>query len=450
MAQDFAATTQTDNIDWTCLINEICEGRWVNPLTGKAVPPAPYDSIVIKESLLGEEADLVVALGMKAPYIIVADQNTWTAMGQRVAEALKPLGDVKTIILDNPHADMQTVEDLEQQLSPDSSIVAVGSGTINDLCKFVTHRIGARYCVFGTAASMNGYTSTTASITLHNGLKVSLPAHAPSGFFVDLSVNAAAPAHLTASGYGDCLCRSVAQIDWWMSHRVLDTVYRQEPYLMEIPDEIKLNERAGLLPQGDTNAIGYLYRVLTLCGLGIGFTKQSHHGSMGEHQISHYIDCFSGDLHPGSLHGQQVGVASLTMARLQHHFLSQEQAPIVQATKIDYEDMKRRMGPEIAKDCYTEYKNKAFDDKSANEFNEKIAAIWPKLRKECLAMVIPVDEMEAMLRASGGPTTAKELGLSQDFYREAVRRGHEMRNRFSFIDIACDSGILDDFISGEM
>ncbi len=436
-------------MNWTVLIDEICAGNWVNPLTGKTIPPAPYDNIVIKQSLVGQEADLVTGLGMQAPFTIVADQNTWGAMGQRIAAALKPLGEVKTILLDDPHADMEAVEDLEKRLDPGDSIVAVGSGTINDLCKFVTFRNGGHYCVFGTAASMNGYTSTTASITLHNGLKISLPAHAPKGFFVDLSVNAACPPHLTASGFADCMCRSVAQIDWWMSHRVLGTEYRQEPYLMEMPDEVELNRRAGQLPKGDTDAIGYLYRVLTLCGLGIGFTNKSHHGSMGEHQISHYIDCFAGDRHPGTLHGQQVGVASLSMARIQQHFLSQDQAPVVRATQIDYDDMKRRMGPEIARDCHAEYLKKAFDDDTAAQFNAKIAEIWPELRKECQEMMIPVTEMQRLLRASGGPTTARELGLPVDFYREAVRRGHEMRNRFSFADIACDAGLLDDFAAAE-
>ncbi len=435
---------------WTALIDEICEGTWVNPLTDKAIPPAPYDRIVIRDSLKGQEADLVSSLGMTAPFTIVADKNTWDAMGARVKDALEPLGEVKTVILDQPHADMQTVESLEKCLSPADSVVAVGSGTINDLCKFVTHRNGGRYCVFGTAASMNGYTSTTASITLHNGLKVSLPAHAPSGFFVDLSVSARAPTHLAASGFADCLCRSVAQIDWWMSHRVLGTVYRQEPYLMELPDEAELNKRARLLPQGNTEAVGYLYRVLTLCGLGIGFTGQSHHGSMAEHQVSHYIDCFAGDRHPGTLHGQQVGVASLAMARIQHHFLSQETPPKVRATQIDFDDMKRRMGPEIAKDCYIEYRKKAFDEAGAASFNEKISAIWPELRQECLKMAIPVEKMEEMLRASGGPATAKELGVPLEFWREAVRFGHEMRNRFAFVDIACDSGILDEFAAAEV
>ena len=171
---------------------------------------------------------------------------------------------------------------------------------------------------------------------------------------------------------------------------------------------------------------------------------------MGEHQISHYIDCFAGERHPGTLHGQQVGVASLTMARIQQHFLASETPPSVKPTKIDFRDMERRMGPEIAKDCFVEYQKKAFDEKSAQEFNEKIAQIWPQLRTECLKMSIPVDELERLLRLSGGATTAAELGTPVDFYREAVRHGHEMRNRFSFADIACDSGILDQMAMAEV
>jgi len=48
------------------------------------------------------------------------------------------------------------------------------------------------------------------------------------------------------------------------------------------------------------------------------------------------------------------------------------------------------------------------------------------------------------------PTTARELGLSQETYREAVGRGHEMRNRFAFVDIACDSDVLDEFVAAEV
>ena len=91
-----------------------------------------------------------------------------------------------------------------------------------------------------------------------------------------------------------------------MSHRLLGSAYYHEPYIIEIPDEVFLMERAAGIAQGDIEAVGYLFRVLTLCGLGISFTGISNHGSMGEHQISHYIDCFAGDRHPGTLDAHLV------------------------------------------------------------------------------------------------------------------------------------------------
>ncbi|OYX41022.1 MAG: 3-dehydroquinate synthase [Rhodobacterales bacterium 32-67-9] len=436
--------------EWTTLIDEICSGVWINPLTGKAFPPTAYDSIVFSESLEGREADLVQALGFTAPFAVVSDQNTHRALGERVARALSRLGPVSEIILDHPHADMASVRDLEARLKPFSGIVAVGSGTLNDLTKFATFRNGQKYCVFATAGSMNGYTSSTASITMDSGLKVSLPSQPPSGFFVDLQVSASAPAWLNAAGFGDCLCRSVAQIDWWMSHRTLGTTFRFEPFLIEIPDEVRLMEQARGIASGDINAVGSLYRVLTLCGLGVNVVGTSHHGSMGEHQISHYIDCFAGDRHPGTLHGQQVGVATLTMARVQGHFLSRDAAPEVSATRIDPADMARRMGSDIAAQCEVLYRKKAFDDAGADRFNARIAAIWPELREECQRFAVPVETLQRALAEAGGPTSAQSLGVPIEFYREAVCHAHEMRDRFSFADIACDGGILHDLAENEV
>jgi glycerol-1-phosphate dehydrogenase [NAD(P)+] len=61
--------------------------------------------------------------------------------------------------------------------------------------------------------------------------------------------------------------------------------------------------------------------------------------------------------------------------------------------------------------------------------------------------MIPVTEMERLLSDAGAPTTAAELGLDLDFYREAVRHGHEMRDRFSFVDIAANADLLEQFVS---
>lgn len=427
---------------WTALIDDIVAGKWTNPETGK-LATVPYESIVFAESLEGREAELVKSMRLGSSFVIVADEATYEAMGRRIEKAVSRLGSVRSVILDHPHADLGNVESLKQAISGSEGVIAVGSGTINDLAKFVTNQDGRPYCVFGTAGSMNGYTSTTSSITLDSGLKVSLSAQAPRGFFVDLSVSAQAPAYLNAAGFGDCLARSVAQVDWWMSHRLLGTPYLRAPFIIQDEDEKRLNQLSGKLPQGNIEALAYLYRVLTMCGLGVSFTGVTNHGSMGEHQISHYIDCFAGERHPGTLHGQQVGVAAVTMARLQQTMLASDKPPLIKPTVIDEKDMIRRMGAEIASQCKAEWQKKAFDEKGADAANRKLAAIWPELREELKAFSIPAAEIKSMLSAAGGPSTPEELGIDADFYHEAVVHCREMRNRFSFLDIAADAGELD-------
>ncbi|MEM0950240.1 MAG: iron-containing alcohol dehydrogenase [Pseudomonadota bacterium] len=433
---------------WTALIDEIVAGEYYDKESGKKAS-VPYDAIVFRETLDGAEQELVTDLDLGNRLALVADENTYDILGQRVASALKSIGPNDTVVLKSPHADMQTAAELAQKLKSYDSVIAVGSGTINDLCKHVTAEDGRRYAVFATAASMNGYTSTTASMTLPSGLKVSLPAQAPAGFFVDMSVSAAAPKHLAASGFADCIARSVAQIDWWMSHRLLGTLYRTAPYDIQIDDEIELNKSAHLLPKGDLEATARLYRVLTLCGLGISFIGMSHPGSMGEHQISHFIDCFAGDRHPGTLHGQQVGVASLTMARIQQGLLAERTAPVMKPTTINYTRMQELMGP-AAEQCFEQLQRKAFDEKTVGEVNEKLADLWPDLRQELKAFMIPATEMERLLSDAGAPTTASDLGLDLGFYLDAVRHGHEMRDRFSFVDIAANAGKLEDYLSQQM
>ncbi len=434
-----------DSRDWTVLIDEIVASEFYDAEAGKKVS-VPYDSIVFRENLDGMEKALIADLNLGDKLAVVADENTYDALGGRVVSGLKTLGINDAIVLKTPHADMRTAANLADRLKGFDGVIAVGSGTINDLCKFVTAQDGRRYAVFATAASMNGYTSTTASMTLDTGLKVSLPAQAPSGFFVDMAVSAAAPSHLAASGFADCVARSVAQIDWWMSHRLLGTMYRSVPFDIQIEDEIALNKCAHLLPKGDLDATARLYRVLTLCGLGIGFIGMSNPGSMGEHQISHYIDCFAGPLHPGTLHGQQVGVASLTMARIQQGLLAQADPPVMQPTPIDESGMTQRMGSAAA-ECLAQLQRKAFDAEAVAKVNEKLAQIWPDLKREVQAFMIPVAEMEKMLSDAGAPTTAADLGLDLEFYRQAVRHGHEMRDRFSFVDIAANAGVLEPIIS---
>ena len=107
------------------------------------------------------------------------------------------------------------------------------------------------------------------------------------------------------------------------------------------------------------------------------------------------------------------------------------------------------MGPDVAAQCLAEFRAKAFDEAGAARFNARLAELWPALRQELSRFIIPVDEMQRLLAAAGGPLTAADLGLDREFYQEAVAHCREMRTRFSFLDIAADAGMLDAFAAGE-
>jgi glycerol-1-phosphate dehydrogenase [NAD(P)+] len=326
--------------------------------------------------------------------------------------------------------------------------VAVGSGSLTDTVRYATFEDGRKFVSFATAASMNGYGAGTASVTLANGYKTSLPAHAPRGVFVDLAVNAAAPTWLPAAGLGDSLCRPTAQVEWWASHRLFGTAYTKTPFdLFHVEnDEAEMIRTAPDLARHSREANGYLYRVLVEASFGNNIIGSSHSGSMGEHQVSHWIDMFAGAAHPGTIHGQQVGVASVALARLHKMLLTLDRWPEVKPTRISETDFVNRYGDDIGQMMFREAAKKALDENAAAAMNEKLRAIWPELREELRGMMMEPDEMAAILRSAGGPATATELGLPVQLWRQAMKHARDIRNRWSFLDLADDAGLLDEFL----
>jgi glycerol-1-phosphate dehydrogenase [NAD(P)+] len=435
--------------NWNAVIGDVVAGRWKDPETGKPAS-LPFEAIELAETTQGREAELLAPLKLGKRLAVVSDVNTVEVMGRRVARALAADATVDEIVLpDGIECDEDTIARVGELTRHADGVVAVGSGVLNDCCKHATFLDGRRYAVFGTAASMNGYGASTASVTLRSRLKTSLPSHAPRGVFLDLGVSAAAPAWLSAAGLGDSLCRPTAQIDWWASHKLFDTYYSATPYALQAGEEEPMLEQAPGLARHEIEAAGALQRVLTLCSMGISFTGVSHHGSMGEHQISHWVDMFAGEDHPGTTHGQQVGVASLVMARLQHKLLALDTPPEVRATKVDEAAMLKRYGAELGALCIAETRKTAMDEQGAAAFNRRLAQLWPTLRPELRAMALPVARMEAALKAAGGPTNAAELGLPRAIWHDAIRYSREIRGRWSFINLAADSGLLDEFLEGE-
>ena len=47
------------------------------------------------------------------------------------------------------------------------------------------------------------------------------------------------------------------------------------------------------------------------------------------------------------------------------------------------------------------------------------------------------------MKRAGGPTTPADIGLEPAFYAGAVRNARFLRDRYTFLDLADDSGYLD-------
>jgi glycerol-1-phosphate dehydrogenase [NAD(P)+] len=434
--------------DWNSLIRDVISGEWRDPETGKRCA-VPFETIRIEETLEGGAADLVAPLKIGRKLAVVSDTNTVEAMGRRVAKELKGWASVEELVLPaDTHCDEPTVAVMKDKTRHVDGIVVVGSGSLTDTVRYSLTHDPRHFASFATAASMNGYGAGTASVTLSNGYKTSLPAKAPKGVFVDLAVNAAAPTWLPAAGLADSLCRPVAQVDWWASHRLFGTAYSKTPYdLFEAEnDEAEMIRTAPGLKAHSVEANGYLYRVMVEAAFGNNITGSSMPGSMGEHQVSHWIDMFAGDAHPGTIHGQQVGVASVAMARLHAMLFALPKPPRVKPTRIDRVDFETRYGAELGGMMFAEASKKALDAKGADAFNARLDAIWPELRAECLAFMMPADEIAKVIASAGGPTTATELGLARDLWRKAMKHARDVRNRWSFLDLADDAGLLDEFL----
>lgn len=437
--------------DWNSLIREVIDGTWRDPETGKRCA-VPFEVIRIEETLDGGAADLVAPLKIGRRLAVVSDSNTIEAMGRRVAKELKGWATVEEIVFPgDTHCDEPTIALMQQKTRHCEACVVVGSGSLTDTVRYATFKDGRKFVSFATAASMNGYGAGTASVTLANGYKTSLPAHAPRGVFVDLAVNAAAPAWLPAAGLGDSLCRPTAQVEWYASHVLFGTPYTQTPFdLFNVEnDEAEMIRTAPGLKTHSMEANGYLYRVLVEASFGNNIIGSSHSGSMGEHQVSHWIDMFAGTAHPGTTHGQQVGVASIALARLHKALLDLERWPTINPTRISENDFVTRYGEDIGRMMFKEARKKALDENGAAAMNAMLNAKWPELRATLRPMMMEPGDMAAIIRAAGGPTTASELGLSRDIWRKAMKHARDVRNRWSFLDLADDAGLLDDFIAND-
>lgn len=390
------------------------------------------------------------------PAVIVADVNTFAAAGRDVFDSFRRAGhaclEPFVFAQRELHADYEQVEKLERALAAhDTVAVAVGSGTINDLTKLASHRLGRPYLVVATAASMDGYSAFGASIT-YRGSKQTFDCSAPRGVLADLEVIESAPEGMNASGYGDLLAKCVAGADWLVADGL-----GVEPINATAWEMVQSRLSAWLadplaLRRGDPEAIHFLILGLVMSGFAMQHTKTSRPASGADHQFSHLWD-MQHHVHQGKppSHGFKVAVGTLASAALYEQLLAQSldelDADRAAAEWPEFAEIEADIGtrfglPELAAKAREETRAKYVDRERIREQLRKLRTAWPRLRQRLQSHLIPWDEIKDRLTQAGCPSSPREIGISHARLRESYWQAYYIRRRFTVLDLAVRTGFL--------
>lgn len=258
---------------------------------------------------------------------LVADENTYKALGERAEEILKGKNILSHVCVleagalpTNANVGKVLIEaginrdvyDINKFSYNPDFILAVGSGSINDICRMVSYRIGIEYGVLGTAPSMDGYASVVAPLIVGNK-KIIYDCTIARHIIIDLSVCANAPYELLLAGIGDMIGKFVALLDWELSRMHTGEYYCEKIADMVLKATEKCIEASSGLKSRDITAVKNVIDGLILSGLGIAYTGSSRPASGTEHMIGQTWEVM--DVEKGkvpNLHGIEVGEATFS------------------------------------------------------------------------------------------------------------------------------------------
>ncbi|KAB8142827.1 sn-glycerol-1-phosphate dehydrogenase [Chloroflexia bacterium SDU3-3] len=414
--------------------------------------------VLIGDGALAQVADVFKRSFPGQPAVVIADENTFAVAGREVylllSDAGVPIVPPVLFPSDPPlYAEFSHVLALEELLRSLGAVaVAVGSGTLNDLCKLASHRVGQQYMCVGTAASMDGYTAFGAAIT-KDGFKQTMECAAPRAVLADLRVLAQAPAQMNATGYGDLLGKVTAGADWILADALGIEPIDERAWPLVQDSLREWTGRPDLVRAGDPGALSSLFEGLIMAGVAMQISASSRPASGCEHRFSHLWEMEAlAHGHPAIPHGFKVGIGTIAGAALYERVLAAD----MDAIDIDArcrawptrEQVERsvRQGhdsPQIAENAVAESLAKYITPEQLRERLLLIRQLWPQIRPRLEAQLLPAATIRDMLAAVGCPTTPAEIGLSLDHVRESYWLARTIRSRYTVLDLVNETGLLE-------
>ncbi len=380
-------------------------------------------------------------------FTLVADTHTYQALGQQVEQALKARNsDVLSVVLSGAEviADEQYIVQalLKAQLGP-TTFISIGSGTLTDITRFVSHRTGRAFIAMPTAPSVDGFTSIGAPIVL-SGVKTTINSQAPIALFADLDTLVNAPHRLIAAGFGDMIGKITSLADWR-----LGSLLWEEPFDQAIFNRSKKAietciQDASAIGQDTPEGIHHLMDMLIESGLCMLDFGSSRPASGAEHHASHYWEMkLLREHRPAALHGAKVGFALILIARQYakiralsaQEMMSRLEGAALPTRESEIEAIRNGYG-DLADDVIREHA--PFLNMTPEQFEavkRRIAEQWDAIQ-QAAATVPPPEQITQYLRQAGAVTDGKALGFSDEEVSLGLKYGHYLRNRFTVMKLS--------------
>ncbi len=390
-------------------------------------------------------AEFCAAIAGGHKVTVVADARTWVVAGQDLSRALTAAGFqvLQLMVPDpipgkSPVCDDRTRASLEPVVPECDMFAAVGSGVVSDLTKWLAADHGKPYVALATAASMNGFASANVAPTI-KGVKSLVHGTGPAAVVSSLRILAEAPGRMTEAGLGDVVAKGVSALDWRLNHLLFGEFYCQ--YCVDLIRDIEpryFQDPEGVAARAP-GALSALFEALILTGIAMTVAGTSSPASGGEHLISHTLDMMSTlDGVPHDLHGRQVGVGTVLAAALYDEILAMETPRF----RVLEEDTDSAFWGRLTGSVEEKHRLKREKAAAAVAVLKADPGLWDRLREELDREARGAGVFKECLRRAGAAHRVGDLGMDRERFLDALLHAHQMRERYSVLDLARAVGIL--------
>jgi len=301
--------------------------------------------------------------------LIVADENTFSAAGEKTVAVLSDK-QIKKVIFTGAKVlvpDEDAINTVTENLKDTEMIVGIGSGVIQDLCKYVSFFNNIPYLVVATAPSMDGYASDGAAM-ITGGMKVTYKAGLPRAIIADTDVLCNAPIDMIKAGYGDIIGKFSALNDWKLSKCINEEYFCEHIYNLTMEQIDRTLRLASGIPERKEESIKILMEALVIIGILMSFAGSSRPASGSEHHLSHFFE-ITGIIDNTEYfpHGIDVAFSTVITAEIREKILADKfPSRIFRDTRENYESKIKSVYKQVAEGCID------LQDKVGNYANDRI------------------------------------------------------------------------------